>query len=624
MAKKATKKTTDKKRKNNDKPTLPKMSPEMEKKYAKLKSKLDKFEKKVVEKFGDYIMGIAIMPPAKPKPAHPGAPKASAKEEKKPNPDRVDLIVIVDDTTSKKMNKDELHKKFSTIIDKIAEEIDKNLYTQSVLLTDIWQNCYDGKHDLNKLIAMSTVIYDTGMLSAIKISEIHKSMVIKKFEKYIVSYVLGGSLTQGRATPSSDIDVWIVIDDTDVKKMSRAELKDKLRGIIISMGIEAGELTGIKNKLNIQCWILTEYWDALKEANPVMFTLLRDGVPFYDRGMFMPWKQLLRMGKIKPSRESIDMFMDSGRKMIKRVEYDMKRIGMDDLFYAVLTPSQAALMLYGVAPPTPRETVEIMEDVFVKKEKLLEKKYVDILKGHIKVRKELEHGSRKEISGKEIDAMIKDTKDFMNRIEKLFEQIEEQHNAKTIDHLYDEVLTISRDILRGEGFDKIKDTEVIKKFEDELVSTGKIPKKFLSDLEEIVSAKKKFDQGKLNKVEIEKARKSSIGLIRYLVEYMQRKRGRSLERAKIRVKHGKKFGEITLLGKEGFVIMDIDARENLEIFKGPIDEKGSLGALSKSNLEEFEAALAKANFSERVFIKEAIFEDLKKIFGRDVEVLLHY
>ncbi len=34
--------------------------------------------------------------------------------------------------------------------------------------------------------------------------------------------------------------------------MTRVELKDKLRAIIIGMGIEAGDMTGIKNKLNIQ------------------------------------------------------------------------------------------------------------------------------------------------------------------------------------------------------------------------------------------------------------------------------------------------------------------------------------------------------------------------------------
>lgn len=593
----------------------PNISPEMEKKLKQLKTKLDKFKDNVLDKFGDYIVGITLLPPNKQKNPEEGD------KENTPS-DQINLMVLVDDTSSKKMSKEELYKKFSSAIIEIAQNIDKSIVPQSVLLTELWQNSYDGKYDLNKLIAIGSPIHDSGMLAAIKISEIHKSMVIKKFEKYILSYVLAGSLTQGRATHQSDIDVWIVIDDTDVKKMSRVELKDKLRSIIIGMGAEAGEITGIKNKLNIQVYILTDFWDSLKEANPIIFTLLRDGVPFYDRGIFMPWKQLLRMGKIKPSREAIDMFMSSGRQMIKRVENKLKEIGMEDLYYATLTPSQAALMLYGVPPPTPRETAEIMEDIFVKKEKILEKKFVDILKKNVQIRKDLEHGTLKEITGKDLDKMIKDSKLFMERIEKLFDQIQEEMNKKNVLHLYDEIMTIIRDVLKLEGIEKSQDVELIKLFEDELISTAKVPAKYLRELNEVIDAKNKYDKGKLTKTEIEKARKGSLGLIKFLIEYMQRKRGQSLERAKIRVKHGNKYGEITLLDKQAFIIFDIDNKVGSEITKADINKDGSLGVTEKSNLEEFEHALAKAKLPERAFIKEPIFEDLKRLFGKDVEVLL--
>ena len=267
---------------------------------------------------------------------------------------------------------------------------------------------------------MSAPLHDTGMLAAIKIAEIHKSMVIKKFEKYILSYVLAGSLTQGKATPTSDIDVWIVIDDTDVKKMSRLELKDKLRAIIIGMGAEAGEMTGIKNKLNIQVYILTDFWESLKEANPIIFTLLRDGVPFYDRGIFMPWKQLLRMGRIKPSREAIDLFMSTGEQSISRVKGRLKEMGMEDTYYAILTPSQAAIMLYGLPPPTPRETPDVLEEIFVKKEKMLEAEYVKILRNNVDIRKKIEHGDKKELTGTELDKLITDAEKFLKRIKELF------------------------------------------------------------------------------------------------------------------------------------------------------------------------------------------------------------
>ncbi|MBT7508317.1 hypothetical protein HN652_04835 [archaeon] len=596
-----------------------KLPPEMEKKLKAIKNKLDTFKEKVVDKFGDYIVGISLLPPEKQAPAKPGEKPV----EQKPEDQKINVLVLVDDTTSKKMSKDELHKKFSTIVTQIGKEVDEKIKPESILLTDVWQSCYDGKFDLNKMIAVSSPIYDTGMLAAIKIAEVHKSMVIKKFEKYILSYVLAGSLVQGRATPESDIDVWIVIDDTDVKKMSRIELKDKLRAIILGMGMEAGEITGVKNKINIQVYILTDFWDSLKEANPIIFTLLRDGVPFYDRGIFMPWKQLLRMGKIKPSREAIDMFMSSGEQMIKRVQLKLRDIGMEDLFYATLTPSQAAIMLYGLPPPTPKETPEVLEDIFVKKEKMLEKKWIDILKRNVKVRKDLEHGSKKEVSGKELDEMFKDSEAFLKRIKQLFDEIHLRHDQRNVLHLYDEVMTIIRDVLKMEGVDKIQDEELIKIFENELISTAKVPAKYLRELNEIVEAKRKYDAKKLTKTEVEKAKKGSIKLIKFLVEYMQRKRGIELERAKIKIKHGEKFGEITLMDKEAFIIFDIDAKER-QYSKAQINPDGSLGTTNPSNIEEFEKSLAKAKFPKRVFIKETIFEDIKRLFGNKAEVLLHY
>ncbi|MBU0457578.1 MAG: nucleotidyltransferase domain-containing protein [Nanoarchaeota archaeon] len=602
------------------------LPPEIEKKLKALKDKLDSFKTKVLDKFGDYIVGIALLPPEK----NPKGENKEAKEEKKEEKkdekkeeNKIHLLTVVDDTTSKKMSKDELHHKFSSIIKQIAEETDKNIVTQSILLTDLWQNSYDGKYELNKLISLSAPIHDTGMLAAIKIAEIHKTMVLKKFEKYILSYVLAGSLTQGRATSTSDIDVWIVIDDTDVKKMTRAELKDKLRSIIIGMGVEAGELTGIKNKLNIQVYILTDFWDSLKEANPIIFTLLRDGVPFYDRGIFMPWKQLLRMGRIKPSREAIDLFMSTGEQSINRVKGRLKDMGMEDTYYAILTPSQAALMLYGLPPPTPKETPEVMEEIFVKKEKMLEPEYIKILKHNVDVRKKIEHGEKKELSGTELDELIKNAERYLKRIGELFKEIENKYDERSILFLYDEIVTIIRDVLKIEGIEKAQDEEIIKLFEDELISTGKVPARYLRDLNEIVEAKRKHDKKKLTKSDIEKARKGSSGLIRFLVEYMQRKRGKELERAKIRVKHGEKYGELILLDDVAFVIHDIDAKEKV-IEKAVLNPDGSLGVLKESSLEEFEKELAKMKFPKRVFIKEPIFEDVKNIFGRDVEVLLNY
>ncbi len=591
-----------------DTTNLPK---ETQEKLKQIKTKLDKFQKKVLEKFDKYVIGISLLPPPKPK------------EGQKWDKDDISVLVLVDDSDSKKMTKLELRNKLFSIIDNIAVEVEKHIRPEVVLLSELWQSCYDGKYELLQLISMGAPVYDLGMLSAIKIAEVHKNMVLKKFERYIVSYVLAGSLVQGKATKTSDIDVWIVIDDTDVKRMTRAELKDKLRAIIIGMGVEAGEITQIKNKINIQVYILTDFWDSLKEANPIIFTLLRDGVPFYDRGIFMPWKQLLKMGKIKPSAEAIDMFMSSGEQMIRRVKTELKNIGMEDIYYAILTPSQAALMLYGVPPPAPKETAEKMSEIFVKKENLLEQKYVDILENNVKIRKDIEHGFKKGLTGKDVDDLLKSAEDYLKRIHRLFSQIEKIKEEEDMLNIYDTVVTIIRDVLKMEGREKITDEEVVRAFEDELISQGKIPAKYLRMLNEIIQAKQDYLDKKLTKQEVDKVKKSSKDLIKFLVEYMQRKRGRELERAKIRVKHGSRYGEVILLGDKAFIVHDIDNQDK-ELSKAKITKDGGLSTIEKATLEELEKELAKAEIAPKVFIKEKIFEDLKRLFGKDVEVLVNY
>ncbi|HLF54456.1 MAG TPA: nucleotidyltransferase domain-containing protein [Candidatus Nanoarchaeia archaeon] len=597
------------------------LPPEVVEKLKVIKEKLEKFQKLITEKFDKYIVGVALLPP--PRPPAPDLPPDILFEEKKryeQEKDKYHALVLIDDSEPTKMTKGELRDKLGAIMDVTAKEIDPNILPQTLLLSELWQNCYDGKYDLLQLIGMSAPIYDTGMLGAIRIAELHKTMVLKKFEKYIVTYVLAGSLVQGRATKESDIDVFVVIDDTDVKKMTRSELRDKLRAIIIGMGAEAGEITGIRNKINIQIYILTDFWESIRESNPVIFTFLRDGVPFYDRGIFMPWKQLLKMGKIKPSAEAIDLFMSTGEQTLDRVKFKLRDIGVEDFFWGIHTPTQAALMLYGIPPPAPKETCAVLREVFVQKEKLLEEEYVKILEEIIQMRKDIEHGVKKDVTGKEIDKLLADSDKYMKRLKRLFTQIEKLKDEENMIGIYDTIQTILRDVLKMEGVETATEGELGHLFEEQLISKGKVPAKYLRTLHDLIKAKANYDAGKITKTEVEKVRKESNELIRFLIEYMQRKRAHELERAKLRIKHGQKYGEITLLGNTAYIVADMDAPER-KMEKADIKPDGSLTNIGPCKPEEYEASLAKIAVTKRISLREPLFESLKKIFG-DYELLL--
>ena len=586
---------------------------EIKEKFKETKTNLTKFKKDILKKFDKYIIGIALLPHNK---ILDDEVEEKPKEEQKPDPKIMSVLVLVDDSDSKKMSKFELKDKLTGIIIKSGKDISENLKPQVMLLSELRENCFDAKYEVLDAIALSAIFFDPhDVLAALKISEVHKKMALKKFEKYIVSYVAAGSLFRGEK--SNDIDVYIVVDDTDVKKMTRGELKDKLRAIIIGLGYDASKITGISKAFHIQVYILTDFWDSLKDASPVIFTLLRDGVPLYDRGVFMPWKLLLQMGRIKPSPEAIDMHMDIAEKLIQRAKGKLLSVVGEDLYYATLNPAQAALMLYGIPPPTHRETIKLLNEIFVKKEKLLEKKYVDILDRTFKYFKEIEHGTVKEISGKEVDRLLTDVDNYLKRLNKLFSAIESKSEKNRVLEFYDGCISIAQDLLNANS---IKGS--VEKGFEELVKKGKIPEKFLRTLKTVIKAKEDYLKNKITKQEVEKIRKEANMLIRALVDIVQRKKGMDLERSKIRIKYGDKIGEVMVLENTVFIIKDIN-QENREILKGIFTKENCIGELKNSNLTEFENELKNIKSIKKILVNENTLNDLKKVFGNSLEILIN-
>ncbi len=580
---------------------LPKAPKDPQARLEEAQELIAKFQEQIFIRFKDYVLSIALLAP------------------RKEDEGRIPVLVLIDDIESKKLSKEALREKLIKIFDEEAAKIDKKLLPEVLLLSELWQYCYDSKHEVLQDLATSQPIYDTGVLQSVRLAEIHKQLVLQKFEKYIMCYVLGGSLVQGTATTKSDVDVFMVIDDTDVKKMTRTELRDKLRAIITDLGFQAGEMVGVKNKINIQTYILTDFWEHVKEANPTIFTFLRDGIPFFDKGVFMPWKQLLEMGKVKPSQEAIDLYMSSGEQYLARTKLKLKEIGMEDFFWATTTPAQAAIMLHGHPPPTPKELAAALRELFVNIDKpLMEEKTVKIVESIIKVRKDIEHGDKTEISGKEIDQLHKDAQTFLKDIQPLFEKIQAEKDAKTVTETYEHTVTLVRDVLNAEKISPGKD--VLKTFNTKIIESGKLPERFSRILEDIFQAHKKHQKDPLTRAQTQELAKNGREFYKVALEYLQRKRGRELERAKVRVEHGEALAELIILEKQALIIHDVKQQEK-QYGVADIQKEGSLGVFQEIPAEEYEELLAKAAPPEKVVLKDAFFTSLTTLFGKDATVV---
>jgi len=573
----------------------------VKKEIEQLKGKLEDVKNQLVKKF-PFISGIGLLPPQASKIIEEEMQDEEKELLSKEKTKVMHLILIIPDENEKNIH----DVKVEAI--KLTQHIKPKIWAHIKTISSLWNLGFDSKYEFLEAISMSYPLHDAGILGALRVTSIHKSLVLRKFEKYIVSYVIAGSMVRGEAKEISDVDVYVIVNDTDVRRMSRYELRDKLRHIIYSYAAEAGEIAGVKNKLNVQVYILTEFWEAVKDAHPVIFTFIRDGVPLYDSGAFMPWKLLLKMGKIKPSPEAIDMFMELGEKVASDVKKKFNDIVTSDLYWGIITPSQAAIMLYGIAPPTPRETVELMRKIFVEKEQLLEKKYVDILQKIVSIYKEYEYEENKTITGKEIDELLKESAEYLSRLKKLMEQIERKAKNKIVVEVYNNVFDLLKKI-----FGNLSEKPLMRKFNNELVKKGLVQLKASAILNDIAKANNDYKKKKLEKHEVDRVRKNASELIASLTEFIHRKEMIGMQRHQIKVLYREgnteKEGKLFVFDNIAFAVMqDSEIVKKIDIIKNEIKE---------ILMPEFEEEFKKySTMLHRVKISQQFYSTLSKIFGR--------
>ncbi len=556
------------------------------KEFEKIKIKLESFKKEVTKKY-KFTVALALLP----------ANAYALFEEDEALPKEVidskplHLMMIIPEEEYKNIPK------IKPEVLKMLKDTKENIWLHIKTPVDLWNYGLDSKFDLLDAVSASFPVYDSGFLGALRVASIHKSLVLRKFEKYVASYVIGGSIVRGTATKDSDVDVFVVVDDTDVKRMPRVELLEKLRGIILDYIREATALAGVSNILNVQVYLLTDFWQSVKDAHPVMFTFIRDGIPLHDRGTFIPWKLLLLTGRIKPSPEAIDLYMKQGdqtEEFVKRRLLDT----MVDIYWGVVTPTQAMMMLAGEGPPVPKVIVEEVKKVMVEREKVMDLKDLKTLEKTVKLYKEYEYGKLKSISGKEIDILLKEALDYNKTLKELRKKLEKRMSEKTVQELYEEIMKLLRTF-----FGEQSQENLIKEFENKMVKKGKVQARYLSVVKEMAETKKKISSGKIDAKEFDNFKKDALELIKNLVEYAQRADLVSEEKGTMRITYENRKAELVLLGDKNFII------EGQQIRKIE-NEK-----LMNSNKEELEKALQENKGKLSTKISGKIFEILTKELG---------
>jgi predicted nucleotidyltransferase len=211
------------------------------------------------------------------------------------------------------------------------------------------------------------------------------SRLKKAYGDMIKSVLIFGSAARGDMKEGSDIDVWVVVDDTANK---RTEDVNKIR---MQIQLIATELKDIHPQMNT----LTEFWNWMKTGSPELFNFLRVGFVVYDTGFIKPVQRMLQKGLLSPSEETAALKVKSSETIMKRVESVFKTM-IFDLRYAATDICQAVIIYHYKEAPDQKTMPNYLKRLV--KDKKLPEEYVEKYERLNKLWKDIDHNIIKNIT----------------------------------------------------------------------------------------------------------------------------------------------------------------------------------------------------------------------------------
>ena len=364
--------------------------------------------------------------------------------------------------------------------------------------------------------------------------EIAKKFAQKVLEKYkdlVKAIIMMGSVAREEFKPKSDIDIFVILDDT--KQKLTAGMLDKIDMELekIAESIPEAQLIEKKNDkeekvclLSIQpSYTLTEFWDYARIGHPIIYNFIKEGIPIYDTGFFAPIKKLLEMGKITATREAIENYMENAPKKLMRAKTVKLLILAEDCYYAMLNSAQAVLMFMGLEPPVPSKAYEEVKKHLVDTG-LLDQKYADWLKEIIEIRKKIEHKELLEVSGTFVDEWIKKAEEFIGKMFGLLSALEIRKREKILERTHEvlqkAVVTALKSLKK-----EVKGENLFDLFKKELVEKGMVESYYLNVWKRIEELKRLADEKQFDKIpdrEVYQLREHVRRLIRDLAKVLKK------------------------------------------------------------------------------------------------------
>jgi predicted nucleotidyltransferase/uncharacterized protein (UPF0332 family) len=324
--------------------------------------------------------------------------------------------------------------------------------------------------------------------------------VLEKYGKLVKCIVMMGSVAREEFKPKSDIDVFLVVDDTtgEIKESDVEKIDEELEKILEEIP-EAWITEEGKEKtcmLSVQpTYTLTEFWDYARVCHPIVYNFIKEGIAVYDTGFFMPIKRLLEMGRIPATREAIESYMEGAPKKLMRAKTVKLLMLAEDCYYAMLNTAQAVLMFMGLSPPVPSKAYEEVKKYLVDPG-IIEPEYAEWLREIVEIRKKIEHKELTEVSGAFVDEWIERAEKFVEKMFNVLNALEIRKREKILERTHEVMLKAVATALKSLKRLPEKSEELPEAFKKEFIDSKLIDPYYWNVWKRVEELKKALEEKK--------------------------------------------------------------------------------------------------------------------------------
>ena len=171
-------------------------------------------------------------------------------------------------------------------------------------------------------------------------------------------------------------------------------------------------------KINTGFYVLSTYFEDVMRGNVSIFSEIKHSEALYDpTGFFKPLQSLVAEGRVLGTKEALLRFIYSVKRRLGVAE-EMKVEALENLYAAVVNAGQAPLIAANQPIPVQKELAKSLRKHFMAKG-MLSNEHIRQCEDVINAFKDFEHRKTSEISGRELDILIRKARLFVERMENL-------------------------------------------------------------------------------------------------------------------------------------------------------------------------------------------------------------